>query len=195
YDQFGLYRSNSSYSRKAITLFKAWTLVFGCMLLIAFVTKQTEFYSRLLVGQLYVIGYVAQVALHFLVRALQIGLLRHIADHIQLAHQQAGIELGLLGHEGDQQHAPEHQRPGLEQRDGLAGIAAVAAVQAELVVAEHHPAEQQQQQHGVFRVQWSDMAPDQEHGQTHDGRNIEQRLRGRRDAVAALEDGSGLAGG
>ncbi|RYF50669.1 MAG: undecaprenyl-phosphate glucose phosphotransferase, partial [Comamonadaceae bacterium] len=36
----------------------------------------TEFYSRLLVGQLYVIGYVAQVALHFLVRALQIGLLR-----------------------------------------------------------------------------------------------------------------------
>lgn len=76
YDQFGLYRSNSSHTRKAITLFKAWTLVFGCLLLIGFVTKQTDVYSRWLVGQLYVAGFLVQVALHFLIRELQIRLLR-----------------------------------------------------------------------------------------------------------------------
>lgn len=76
YDQFGLYRSNSSHTRKTITLFKAWTLVFGGLLLIAFATKQTDVYSRWVVGQLYVIGYLLQVALHFLIRELQIRLLR-----------------------------------------------------------------------------------------------------------------------
>lgn len=76
YDHFGLYRSNSSHTRKAITLFKAWTLVFGGLLLIAFATKQTDVYSRWVVGQLYVIGYLVQVALHFLIRELQIRLLR-----------------------------------------------------------------------------------------------------------------------
>lgn len=76
YDQFGLYRSNSSHTRKAITLFKAWTLVFGCLLVTGFLTKQTDVYSRLLVGQLYVLGFLVQVALHFLIRELQIRLLR-----------------------------------------------------------------------------------------------------------------------
>ena len=28
YDQFGVYRSNSSFARKALTLFKAWSLAF-----------------------------------------------------------------------------------------------------------------------------------------------------------------------
>lgn len=76
YDQFGLYRSNSSHARKAITLFKAWTLVFGCLLVIGFATKQTDVYSRWLMGQLYVAGFLVQVALHFLIRELQIRLLR-----------------------------------------------------------------------------------------------------------------------
>lgn len=76
YDQFGLYRSNSSHTRKAITLFKAWTLIFGCLLVIGFATKQTDIYSRWLVGQLYVIGFLVQVVLHFLTRELQIRLLR-----------------------------------------------------------------------------------------------------------------------
>ena len=77
YDQFGLYRSNSSHTRKAITLFKAWTLIFVGLLLIGFVTKTTDIYSRKLVGQLYVAGYFVQVALHFLIRELQIRLLRY----------------------------------------------------------------------------------------------------------------------
>jgi putative colanic acid biosynthesis UDP-glucose lipid carrier transferase len=76
YDQFGLYRSNSSHTRKALTLFKAWTLVFGFLLVIGFATKQTDVYSRWLVAQLYVVGFLVQVALHFVIRELQIRLLR-----------------------------------------------------------------------------------------------------------------------
>ncbi|MFT3812149.1 MAG: undecaprenyl-phosphate glucose phosphotransferase [Acidovorax sp.] len=77
YDQFGLYRSNSGHARKAITLFKAWTLIFGCLLLIGFVTKHTDVYSRWLMGWLYVAGFLVQVVLHYLIRELQIRLLRH----------------------------------------------------------------------------------------------------------------------
>jgi putative colanic acid biosynthesis UDP-glucose lipid carrier transferase len=76
YDQFGLYRSNSSHTRKAIALLKAWTLVFGGLLMIGFLTKQTDVYSRVLVAQLYVVGFLVQVALHFMIRELQIRLLR-----------------------------------------------------------------------------------------------------------------------
>jgi hypothetical protein len=43
-----------------------------CFLVVmAFLTKQSETYSRLLVGQLFVIGYFAQLFLHFAVRELQ----------------------------------------------------------------------------------------------------------------------------
>ena len=34
YNQFGVYRSNSSFTRKALTLFKAWSLTFGFLLLV-----------------------------------------------------------------------------------------------------------------------------------------------------------------
>lgn len=76
YDQFGLYRSNSSHTRKAIALFKAWTLVFAGLLVLGFVTKQTEFYSRWVVGVLYVAGFFVQVVLHYVIRELQIRLMR-----------------------------------------------------------------------------------------------------------------------
>jgi len=71
YDQFGVYRSNSSFARKALTLFKAWSLAFIFLLVVGFVTKQTEVFSRLLLGQLYLIGYLLQVLLHYLSREIQ----------------------------------------------------------------------------------------------------------------------------
>jgi len=43
----------------------------------AFLTKQSEQYSRLLVGQLFVAGYVSQLLLHLLMRALQGTILKH----------------------------------------------------------------------------------------------------------------------
>lgn len=77
YNQFGVYRSNSSFTRKALTLFKAWSLAFGFLLVVGFVTKQTEVFSRLLLGQLFIGGYLLQVLLQYLSREIQIRVMVH----------------------------------------------------------------------------------------------------------------------
>ena len=77
YDQFGVYRSNSSFTRKAITLFKAWSLAFGFLLLVGFLTKVSDVFSRLLLGQLFVLGYVLQVLLQYLSREIQTRVMIH----------------------------------------------------------------------------------------------------------------------
>lgn len=76
YDQFGVYRSNASFARKALTLFKAWSLAFGFLLVVGFATKQTDFFSRLLLGQLYVLGYLLQLLLQYLSREVQTRIMR-----------------------------------------------------------------------------------------------------------------------
>jgi len=77
YDQFGVYRSNSSFARKALTLFKAWSLAFAFLLLVGFATKQTDVFSRWLLGQLFVAGYLLQVLLHYISREVQMRLMHH----------------------------------------------------------------------------------------------------------------------
>ncbi len=77
YDQFGVYRSNGSYARKALTLFKAWSLAYGLLLVVGFATKQTEGFSRLVLGQLYVGGYLLQLLHHYLGREVQTRLMSH----------------------------------------------------------------------------------------------------------------------
>jgi putative colanic acid biosysnthesis UDP-glucose lipid carrier transferase len=77
YDQFGVYRSNSSFTRKALTLVKAWSLAFGFLLLVGFLTKQTDVFSRLLLGQLFVAGYFLQVLLQWLGREIQTRVMVH----------------------------------------------------------------------------------------------------------------------
>ena len=76
YDQFGVYRSNSSFARKALTLFKSWSLAFAFLLVVGFATKQTDAYSRLLLAQLYLLGYLLQVLLHYLSREIQSRVMR-----------------------------------------------------------------------------------------------------------------------
>ena len=71
YDHYAIYRTNVGLSIKAFRLFKAWSATFCFLVVMAFLTKQSETYSRLLVVQLFVIGYVAQLFLHFAVRELQ----------------------------------------------------------------------------------------------------------------------------
>ncbi len=66
YDKFAIYRSNAIFVDKAFNLLKAWTLTFLLLVVLAFLTKQTEIYSRYLIGQLFVLGYVAQLFLHVL---------------------------------------------------------------------------------------------------------------------------------
>lgn len=77
YDQFGVYRSNSSFARKALTLFKAWSLAFAFLLVVGFATKQTDAFSRLLLVQLYVAGYLLQMLLHYLSREIQTRVMVH----------------------------------------------------------------------------------------------------------------------
>lgn len=75
YDHYAIYRSNVGLSIKAFKLFKAWTVTFCFLVAMAFLTKQSEQYSRLLVGELFVIGYFIQLLLHFLVREIQVKFL------------------------------------------------------------------------------------------------------------------------
>lgn len=76
YDRFGVYRSHSSFGRKALTLFKAWSLAYSFLLVVGFVTKQTDTYSRLLLGQLYVAGYLLQLLLQYISREVQIRVMQ-----------------------------------------------------------------------------------------------------------------------
>lgn len=71
YDQFGVYRSNSSFTQKALTHFKAWSLAFGFLLVLGFATKQTDTFSRVLLVKLFVGGYLLQVLLQYLSRQVQ----------------------------------------------------------------------------------------------------------------------------
>lgn len=84
YDQFGVHRSNGSFARKALTLFKAWSLAYGFLLVVGFATKETDTYSRLLLGQLYVAGYLLQVLLQFVSRQVQTRIMQHAvpADNV-----------------------------------------------------------------------------------------------------------------
>jgi len=77
YDHYAIYRSNANFTRKTFTLFKAWTISFAFLIMLAFLTKQSASFSRLLVGQLYVLGFIAQILLHLVVRYFQLSLLRH----------------------------------------------------------------------------------------------------------------------
>ena len=77
YDHYGIYRSHGSLSAKALKLLKAWTISFALLLAVAFLAKMADIYSRLLVGELYVLGFFAQVILHGSVRWVQIGFLKH----------------------------------------------------------------------------------------------------------------------
>ncbi|TPG75378.1 undecaprenyl-phosphate glucose phosphotransferase [Pseudomonas arsenicoxydans] len=80
YDHYAIYRSNVGFAVKAFKLFKAWSAAFGFLVVMAFLTKQSEQYSRLLVGQLYVCGYFAQLILHLAIRELQKKFLTHPAQ-------------------------------------------------------------------------------------------------------------------
>ena len=62
YDRFGIYRLNGGMTQKLLTLGKAWSISFGILFLLAFLTKSTGIYSRAIVSLLFVLGYLGQVA-------------------------------------------------------------------------------------------------------------------------------------
>lgn len=80
YDVFGIYRKNANFTRKALDLLQAWALTFFLLIALGFLTKQAESFSRLLLGQLFLYGYVYQVLLHLLMRMLSREVTRHAAE-------------------------------------------------------------------------------------------------------------------
>lgn len=80
FDRYAIYRQNVSFTFRVITLVKAWTLSFFILILIGFASKQGEYYSRLLVAQLYVIGLSVQIVLHLAFYYLQKYWLKHRAE-------------------------------------------------------------------------------------------------------------------
>lgn len=80
YDVFGIYRRNTNYTRKALDLLQAWSLTFFLLIALGFVTKQAESFSRLLLGQLFLFGYIGQALLHLVVRVLMREVFRHSAE-------------------------------------------------------------------------------------------------------------------
>jgi putative colanic acid biosynthesis UDP-glucose lipid carrier transferase len=77
YDNYGIYRSNVGFTLKAFKLFKAWTATFAFLVAVAFLAKQSEQYSRLLVAQLFFGGLFLQLLLHAAMREVQKKLLIH----------------------------------------------------------------------------------------------------------------------
>ncbi|MFY0729840.1 undecaprenyl-phosphate glucose phosphotransferase [Pseudomonas sp. NFX15] len=77
YDHYAIYRSNVGFAVKSFKLLKAWTAAFCFLVAMAFLTKQSEQYSRLLVAELFVIGYFAQLFLHLGTREMQKKFLAH----------------------------------------------------------------------------------------------------------------------
>lgn len=77
YDHYAIYRTNVGLTVKAFRLFKAWSATFCFLVVMAFLTKQSESYSRLLVGELFVIGYFVQLFLHIAVREVQKRFMAH----------------------------------------------------------------------------------------------------------------------
>lgn len=77
YDRFAIYRSNAHFLDKAFNLLKAWTLTFLVLIVLAFLAKQSEVYSRTLIAELYIIGYFVQLTLHFLVKIIYQKIVLH----------------------------------------------------------------------------------------------------------------------
>jgi putative colanic acid biosynthesis UDP-glucose lipid carrier transferase len=71
YDRMNIYRHHGTMTKKAFKLLKAWTSAFAFLLLLAFVTKYTETFSRTVVLLLFIAGYLAQVSFHFGIRMIQ----------------------------------------------------------------------------------------------------------------------------
>lgn len=77
YDYFDVYRDNTKFTHNFSKLFNAWSITFLGLLLLAFVTKQSQSYSRVIVAELFVLGLIAQISLHYIVQNIQLRFLKN----------------------------------------------------------------------------------------------------------------------
>lgn len=89
YDRLAIYRTNTSFTFKMIRLAKGWTITFLIVILLGFLTKSGEEYSRVFMAELYVLGFAAQVTLHLLLRMMQKKLVSNAnhADRVVIVGQ------------------------------------------------------------------------------------------------------------
>lgn len=80
YDKYAIYRSNDNFGYKAVGLLKAWTITFMVLVVIAFLTKVSHLYSRYLIGQLYVFGYITQLILHFMFKEIYLRIVLPVQE-------------------------------------------------------------------------------------------------------------------
>jgi putative colanic acid biosynthesis UDP-glucose lipid carrier transferase len=70
FDYLAIYRSNVSFYKKSFKLFQAWTISLLILTFIGFAFKQSEYFSRLLIGQLYLFGLTSHIVQHLLYRQI-----------------------------------------------------------------------------------------------------------------------------
>ncbi len=66
YDHFGVYYSHTSFTRHIFSLSKAWSSSFLFLLLLGFLTRETETFSRIALGIIFVTGLAAQGLIHMI---------------------------------------------------------------------------------------------------------------------------------
>jgi putative colanic acid biosysnthesis UDP-glucose lipid carrier transferase len=89
YDRYAIYRTSANFANKIFSLFNAWTFSFLALFLLAFLTKQTEVYSRVVITEIYVVGFFVQAAIHLLIRLAAKKLNKHsqVTDNVIIVGQ------------------------------------------------------------------------------------------------------------
>ncbi|MES2636305.1 MAG: undecaprenyl-phosphate glucose phosphotransferase [Pseudomonadota bacterium] len=89
YDRFAIYRTSSSFALKIFSLFNAWSISFMALFVLGFLTKQSDSYSRILIAELYLIGFVVQGFVHYVVRFInrRINKNSHVTDNVIIVGQ------------------------------------------------------------------------------------------------------------
>ncbi len=89
YDRYAIYRTSQNFANKIFSLFNAWTLSFLALFLLAFLTKQTEVYSRVVITEVYIFGFLVQAAIHLLIRVAARKLNKHsqVTDNVIIVGQ------------------------------------------------------------------------------------------------------------
>lgn len=77
YDRHAIYRTSSNFANKIFSLFNAWSISFLALFLLGFLTKQSEIYSRVFITELYVVGFLVQCLIHFIIRVINQSLNKH----------------------------------------------------------------------------------------------------------------------
>ena len=77
YDRFAIYRTSSSFYRKLFSLFNAWFISFLALFVVGFLTNQSYNYSRDFIIELFIVGFVVQAIIHFVVRSINYRINKH----------------------------------------------------------------------------------------------------------------------